>query len=181
MNPTMIIKHENNIPIEGTQIHFPDKWNDVERGITRLNPTMEIMAEYGYMEYIQPEQPSESLQSKQARIWEQIKAERDRRCDNGVNVAGKWFHTDTKSRSQHLGMVIAGASLPAINWKTMDGSFITVTPALALSIFNADFTLDITNFAVAETHKIAMLALDNPEGYDFSASWMPTYTPVILP
>ena len=134
-----------------------------------------IAAGLGVVAYTPPVPPQPTLSEKQVAVWEQIKAERERRNENGVLVSGKWFHTDDKSRAQHLGMVIAGASLPAINWKTMDGTFIAMTSALATAVFNADFTLDITNFANAETHRLAMEALLDPTGYDFSTGWAPTY------
>ena len=106
--------------------------------------------------------------------WEQIKASRDQRKDGGVLVNGKWFHTDTGSRIQQLGLVLMGASVPAVAWKTMDGTFTTMSQPLAGQIFQAVAALDMALFAAAETHREAMEASDRPDLYDFSANW-PAY------
>jgi hypothetical protein len=62
-----------------------------------------------------------------------------------------------------------------INWKTMDGSFVVMTPALALSIFNGAATLDMMSFAVAEQHRASMNASLIPETYNFSGFWPAIY------
>ena len=104
-----------------------------------------------------------------------IKAERDRRKFNGVLVSGKWFHTDADSRSQWLGLVIMGASVPAVAWTTRDGTEIALTQSLVGAVFSATATLDMTAFAVAKSHIAAMLVSDNPAAYDFSAGWPATF------
>lgn len=104
--------------------------------------------------------------------WGRIKAERDRRTQNGgYQVAGKWFHSDLFSRTQQLGLVIAGANAPAVQWKTMDGSFVAMTPQLAAQIFAAAAASDIAIFAAALQHKAAMEAGEDPAAYDFSDGW----------
>ena len=112
------------------------------------------------------------------RVWLRIQAERDRRQSGGVLIqsANKWFHSDQTSRIQQLGLVMMGNNMPPnINWKTMDGTFVIMTPALALSIFNAAATLDMTAFAVAEQHRANMMASATPETYDFSGFWPAIY------
>ena len=90
-------------------------------------------------------------------MWGKIKEKRDKVKAGGVLVSTKWFHTDDASRIQQLGLVQLGANIPAgIMWKTMDGTFIEMTQQLASDIFAAVTTLDITAFANAETHRIAM-------------------------
>lgn len=109
-----------------------------------------------------------------AQVWEGIKAIRDHKTQlGGFPAAGKWFHSDTFSRSQHLGMVLAGASLPAIPWKTMDGTFITTTPALAQQIFAAAFAQDGAMFAHAEN--LRAQALIDPNAVDITAGWPQVY------
>lgn len=105
--------------------------------------------------------------------WEAIKAERDRRTDQGgYKVGAKWFHSDQKSRSQQLGLVLLGASIPAnLQWKTMDGSFEPMTPTLAQQILAAAAASDQAIFTAAETHKAAMEATSDPSAYDFSGGW----------
>lgn len=112
-----------------------------------------------------------------AQVWELIKAERDRRTDlGGYKVGTKWFHSDQKSRSQQLGLVLLGSNIPANTpWKTMDGSFVTMTQTLAGQILAAAAASDIAIFAAAETHKAAMEAAADPAAYDFSVGWPKVY------
>ena len=111
-----------------------------------------------------------------ADIWEKIKAERDRRMVGGVKVGAKWFHSDDSSRIQQMGLVMMGASIPAnLQWKTMDGSFITMTQALASQVFQAVAASDQAVFTVAEQHKAAMEASADPSTYDFSTGWPKIY------
>lgn len=107
-----------------------------------------------------------------AEKWKGIKAERDRRKVGGVKVGAKWFHSDDASRIQQLALVMMGAGLPAgLQWKTMDGSFITMTPALAQQVFTGQAASDQAIFAVAEQHRVAMEASADPAAYDFSTGW----------
>lgn len=108
----------------------------------------------------------------QGRVWEAIKTERDRRKAGGVKVSAKWFHSDDASRIQQLALVMMGGGLPAgLQWKTMDGSFITMTPALAQQVFTGQAASDQTIFAVAEQHRVAMEASADPASYDYSTGW----------
>lgn len=105
--------------------------------------------------------------------WEAIKAKRDNLSENGGYMVGtKWFHSDQKSRSQQLGLVLLGANIPAgLQWKTMDGSFVAMTQTLAQQILAAGAASDQAIFAAAETHKTAMEASVDPAEYDFSTNW----------
>lgn len=108
-----------------------------------------------------------------AQVWEAIKAERDRRIQSGgYKVGTKWFHSDTFSRTQQMGLVMLGANIPANTpWKTMDGTTVIMTQALAGQIFATAAASDIAIFAAAETHKAAMEASADPSAYDFSGGW----------
>jgi hypothetical protein len=110
---------------------------------------------------------------RKTQIWFAIKAERDRRTQNGgYKVGQKWFHSDQFSRGQQLGLVLLGANFPAgLQWKTMDGSFVTMTQALAGQILAAGAASDSATFAVAEAHRAAMEASQDPASYDFSTGW----------
>lgn len=105
--------------------------------------------------------------------WEAIKAVRDRRTDQGgYKVGTKWFHSDQKSRSQQLGLVLLGANIPPnLQWKTMDGSFVTMTQQLAGQVLAAAAASDQAIFAAAETHRAAMEASADPASYDYSTGW----------
>ncbi len=115
-----------------------------------------------------------------AEKWEAIKAERDRRQSAGVKVAvngvDKWFHSDVGSRIQLMGLKIMGPAVPGnLQWKTMDGTFVTMTEVLSAEIFNAAASNEQTIFAIGEQHKAAMEASANPMNYDFSTGWPPVY------
>lgn len=126
------------------------------------------------------EAPSVDLSVTKAAMWEAIKAERDHRTVTGgykVAVSGvdKWFHSDVFSRTQQIGLVMLGASANGIQWKTMDGSFVTLSQALAGAIFAAAAAQDQATFAVAEAHRAAMEADEDPASYDFSTNWPAVY------
>ena len=121
-------------------------------------------------------QPIPSTVQIKARAWDAIKAERDRRKSGGVKVGAKWFHSDDGSRIQQIGLVMMGASIPAnLQWKTMDGTFITMTQTLASQVFQAVAASDQAIFAAAETHRAAMEASADPASYDFSTGWPKVY------
>lgn len=121
----------------------------------------------------------EEIAQRQANTLKQveasIKAERDKRKSGGTLVAGKWFHSDNDSRIQQLGLVMMGASVPVVQWKTMDGTFVIMTQAIAASIFQATAALDMAIFAKAEEHLAAAKLAADPATYDFSAGWPATY------
>lgn len=104
-----------------------------------------------------------------------IKAERDRRKFNGVLVSAKWIHTDTYSRTQWMGMVMMGASVPAIEWTTMDGTSITTSQALAGAVFQATATLDATLFAYTKSLIAAVDASSDPASVDITTGWPATF------
>lgn len=112
----------------------------------------------------------------QVDAWERIKVKRDRlKTTGGALSSGKWFHTDTYSRTQWLGMVILGANLPVIPWRTMDGTTINTTPALASAVFQAVLNGDVAIFAAANAHKAAMEVYADPSTYDCTTGWPTTY------
>lgn len=115
---------------------------------------------------------SQKLDVAQVVAWERIKAHRELLKSSGTLAAGKWFHSDADSRIQQIGLTMMGASIPAgLQWKTMDGSFVTMTPTLAGQIFQAMAGGDAAIFQAAETHRAAMMASLDPSAYDFSSGW----------
>lgn len=122
--------------------------------------------------------PPVPLIDRQTAAWNDIKAHRDHLTETGgYKVGTKWYHSDQKSRSQQLGLVLLGANIPAnTQWKTLDGSFILMTQTLAGQILVAAAVSDMTIFAAAETHKTAMEASADPSAYDFSTGWPAVYT-----
>lgn len=116
------------------------------------------------------------IEQRQKVVWERIKAERYKRTHSGVYVASvdKWFHTDEPSRQQYTFM----RTLPVfetLNWKTMDGTFIEMDKALLDTLSVTILQMEQANFANAEKHRLAMLASNEPENYDYSTGWIDIY------
>lgn len=116
------------------------------------------------------------IEQRRAAVWERIKAERDRRAAMGVKVGAHWFHSDQKSRTQQLGLVLLGQSIPAgLQWKTLTFTpppvFVTMTPALAVGIVQSTAASDTAIFTAAEVHRMTMDASAAPQDYDFSTGW----------
>ena len=112
----------------------------------------------------------------QAAAWNRIKQERDRRKYLGVKVGAHWFHSDDPSRIQQLALAMMGNAIPAgLMWKTLTTTpppvFVEMTPALAQGIFTATAASDAAIFAAAETHRVAVEAMSDPESYDCSGGW----------
>lgn len=121
--------------------------------------------------------PAVTSDQIKAWVWNDIKAERDRRTQTGgYKVGAKWYHSDQFSRSQQLGLVLLGANIPSgLKWKTMDGSFVAMTQQLVGQILAAGAASDQAIFAAAEAHKAAMEASADPASYDFSGGWPATF------
>lgn len=92
--------------------------------------------------------------------WEKIKGIRDNLLFNGgckvlVEGVAKWFHSDVHSKVQQMSLVMTGENLPQnLQWKTMDGSFVTMTPAIATQLYQAQITKEMTIFAIAEAKRL---------------------------
>jgi hypothetical protein len=153
-------------------------WTDAN-GQRWIGPTLAFMFARGFVEVVPdpltPEEIAARHLAQQSMAWEVIKSERVRRTSEGgyyITSIGKWLHSDTASKTQQLGLVIMGAGLPAgIMWKTMDGSFVEMTQALASEIFSAAVTQETLTFGVAENHREQMLLSADPLNYDYSAGW----------
>lgn len=119
------------------------------------------------------------LKNKQAAQWDAIKAERVRRTQGGgyyVASVGKWFDSDQFSRTQQIGLLLYGAGLPpGIQWKTMDNTFIVMTPALAQAIFATAGASDIAIFTHSEQLHAQVLAAADPMSVDVLAGWPKIY------
>jgi hypothetical protein len=116
------------------------------------------------------------IEQRRAEVWEAIKTERDRRAAMGVKVGAHWYHSDQKSRTQQLGLVMLGQNIPAgLQWKTLSYSpnpvFVTMTPALAQGIVMSTAASDTAIFTAAEVHRMTMEASAAPQDYNFSAGW----------
>lgn len=124
-----------------------------------------------------PAQAQTQITAKRGEMTRQTKSIRDTKTSNGGYLAGgKWFHSDLVSRTQQIGLILMGANIPAgLQWKTLDGSFITMTPTLAGQILAAAGAQDAALFAHAETLIGQIDAAADPTTVDVSAGWPATY------
>lgn len=104
--------------------------------------------------------------------WARIKAIRDEITQRGGHKVGAhWFHSDTFSRTQQMGLVMLGANIPSnLKWKTMSGVFVDMTPVLAQQIFAAAAAKDSAVFAHAEYLKATPTA-------NIFEGWPESFTP----
>lgn len=102
--------------------------------------------------------------------WSAIKDLRDDKTQNGgYQVNNHWFHSDTFSRTQQMGLVMMGANMPNnLSWKTLSGTFVAMTPVLAQQIFAAAANQDSALFKHAEILKA------NPY-MDINSGWPETF------
>ena len=117
---------------------------------------------------------------QQDEMWERIKAKRYDNLRHGVYAksVGKWFQTDDATRLQYLALAlesVTGGFKKPINWKTMDNSFLQLTPELLREIMQTMHDNEQADFANAEKHKAAMLKAENPLEYDYSGGWTASY------
>ena len=126
--------------------------------------------------HIDPECAARLKAEQQAEVWERIKAKRYDNLRHGVYIksVGKWFQTDDATRLQYLALAlesVTGGFKKPINWKTMDNSFLMLTPELLREIMQAMHDDEEADFINAEKHKAAMLKAENPLKYDYSDGW----------
>ena len=110
-------------------------------------------------------------------LADRVRAIRDRKMLNGgYQHNGKWFHSDLASRIQQLGLNMAGNAIPPqTKWKTMDGTLVTMTPAVAQGIFAAAMQQDLALFERGEQLIAAINASSAPESIDITTGWPATY------
>jgi len=110
-------------------------------------------------------------------VWKEIMDMRDARRQGGIKIGANWFHSDDTSRIQQIALVVMGAGMPAgIMWKTMQGTFVPMTPTLAGQIFQTIAGSDKYVYAVAENHRQNMILSETPESYDYSTGWPMVYS-----
>ena len=126
--------------------------------------------------HIDPECAAQLKVEQQDEMWERIKAKRYDNLRHGVYIksVGKWFQTDDATRLQYLALAlesVTGGFKKPINWKTMDNSFLMLTPELLREIMQTMHDDEEADFINAEKHKAAMLQAENPLKYDYSDGW----------
>lgn len=138
----------------------------------------------------QQDRIDEFIREERMNMIEIIKTERDARVNGGVFVNGNWFHSDTPSRIQWLGikdtardMLAAGGTVNDkiklggrdLMWKTMSGDFVPVTIQLALDVVQANKELDAAVFTRAEEHRTLVNASLEPGKYNYLSGWPARY------
>ena len=126
--------------------------------------------------HIDPECAAQLKAEQQDEMWERIKAKRYDNLRHGVYIksVGKWFQTDDATRLQYLALAlesVTGGFKKPINWKTMDNSFLMLTPELLREIMQAMHDDEQADFINAEKHKAAMLKAEHPLEYDYGDGW----------
>jgi hypothetical protein len=129
-----------------------------------------------------PEEDLIYIKSKrQKEVWELIKIERERKKFSGIKVGDHWFHTDSDSRIQQLGLVNAAAVNaipPGFMWKTLTPAgglfepvFVEMTNDLARNIFFHTMIHDGMFHNAGEAHREAMLVCEDPTVYNYESNW----------
>ena len=126
--------------------------------------------------HLDPECAARLKAEQQDEMWERIKQKRYDNLRHGVYAksVGKWFQTDDATRLQYLALAlesVTGGFKKPINWKTMDNSFLMLTPELLREIMQTMHDDEEADFINAEKHKAAMLQAENPLKYDYSDGW----------
>ena len=175
--------YPNNSFSASGQIDTPEVSSYVPSTTPQYNPATHAVREAAPVDGVQQWEvyplPAEEVAANKAAAraakWEAIKAERDRRKALGVKVGDHWYHSDADSRIQQISLFVMGASVPPIQWKTLTTTpspvFVTMTQTIAAGIFQNTAASDAAIFAAAETHRIAMEAMPDPENYDCSGGW----------
>ena len=97
--------------------------------------------------------------------------------NNGILVDGKWYQSDIYSRATIFPFYSMGANVPAYQWQTMDGTFVTITQYLVSAILTGYALSDIAINNVAQSHIENVTGSTTPDAYDWSTGWPAGYTP----
>ena len=150
-------------------------------GVSRLSMLVSSLPldEFGNLPEILPhDEPS--IEELKVLKTNEIKKYRDNLTQlGGYKAQGKWFHSDTFSRSQQIGLVLLGANIPVgTTWKTMDGSFIEMNQQLANEVFISAAIQDATLFAHAEVliqQVLNLQTLQEVKDFDITQGWPETF------
>lgn len=127
--------------------------------------------------------------------WELVKQYRDKRKFMGIYVDGNWYHNDSDSRTQWLGLkdkardvLNNGGSMQSvltinhptygvvpIQWSTMSGTLVPVTVQLAFNIVEKTGDLDGLLYGIGQYHKAQIFNSQLPEEYNYKTLWPPVY------
>lgn len=119
------------------------------------------------------------IEKEQDEMWKRIKDRMQQAQAGGVYVKSvdKWFHTDVNALLNYFGkkMVIDYPEAPISKWKTMDQTYVDLTPELFKEVVIAVYNKGEAEFINSERHIRAMLEAPEPLLYDFSDGWGSSY------
>lgn len=134
---------------------------------------------------------ADELAVARAARWEEIKAFRDNRLDNGgYEAAGHWYNSDIRAKGEQAVLAgradriqLAGGDMDAqyviggenVQWKTMDNGYVPMTATLALAIRDAAEAMTVKTYKAAATHQYFLNLSADPANYDFSGGWPAIY------
>ena len=112
--------------------------------------------------------------------WEQIKEIRTFKMNDGVLLQsiGKWFHTDPDSKQQIHAMVTANVigMYKTTAWKTLDNTYVQLTPLLLLQVFGAILENEARLFEIGKLHYVMLHTSQDPANYDPTSQWPTTFS-----
>ena len=112
--------------------------------------------------------------------WEQIKEIRTFKMNDGVLLQsiGKWFHTDPDSKQQIHAMVTANVigMYKVTAWKTLDNTYVQLTPLLLLQVFGAMLENEARLFGIGKLHYVMLHTSQDPANYDPTSQWPTTFS-----
>lgn len=112
--------------------------------------------------------------------WEKIKEIRTFKMDDGVFLQsiGKWFHTDLHSKQQIQSLVTANVIglYKTTAWKTLDNTYVQLTPMLLLQVFGAMLENESRLFDIGKLHYESLYTSSDPVNYDPASQWPTTFS-----
>ena len=112
--------------------------------------------------------------------WEKIKEIRTFKMGDGVLIQsiGKWFHTDLYSKQQIQALVVTNliGIYKTTAWKTLDNTYVQLTPMLLLQVFGAMLENESRLFDIGKLHYESLYTSSDPVNYDPASQWPTTFS-----
>ena len=112
--------------------------------------------------------------------WEKIKEIRTFKMSDGVFIQsiGKWFHTDLYSKQQIQALVVTNliGIYKTTAWKTLDNTYVQLTPMLLLQVFGAMLENESRLFDISGLHYGSLYTSNDPVNYDPASQWPTTFS-----
>ena len=121
-----------------------------------------------------------NLEAIYAEKWEQVKEIRTAKMNDGVFLQsiGKWFHTDLYSKQQIQALVVVNiiGMYKTTAWKTLDNTYVQLTPALLIQLFGAMLENESRLFGIGKLHYDMLHTSPDPSNYDPTSQWPTTFS-----